>query len=65
MDNNQNLLRNLPAVDRLLHEEVIEDLLTRLPRRIVIEAVQETIASYRDAITGRVGSDSKKEAFDL
>ena len=65
MDDNHNLLRNLPAVDRLLHEEIIDDLLTRLPRRIVLEAVQETIASYRDAITGRTGTESNPEAFDL
>jgi len=62
---NQNLLRNLPAVDRLLHEEVIDNLLMRLPRRIVLEAVQETIASYRDAITEMSGSENNPETIDL
>lgn len=65
MDNKQNLLRNLPAVDSLLHEEAIDNLLTRLPRRIVLEAVQETIASYRDAITGRTDIVNNAEVFDL
>jgi len=61
----QNLLRNLPAVDRLLHEEGIDNLLPRLPRRIVLEAVQETIASYRDAITGMTDTENNTEAMDL
>ncbi len=65
MTENQNLLRNLPAVDRLLHEEVIDNLLMRLPRRIVLEAVQETIASYRDAITEMSGSENNPETIDL
>ncbi len=65
MTENQNLLRNLPAVDRLLHEKVIDNLLMRLPRRIVLEAVQETIASYRDAITEMAGSENNPEAIDL
>lgn len=65
MTENQNLLRNLPAVDRLLHEEVIDNLLMRLPRRIVLEAVQETIASYRNAITEMAGSENNPEAIDL
>lgn len=65
MTEKRNLLRDLPAVDRLLHEEVIDDLLECLPRRIVLEAAQETIASYRDAITGRADADKEPEAFDL
>ena len=65
MTENQNLLRNLPAVDRLLHEKVIDNLLMRLPRRIVLEAVQETIASYRDAITEMSGSENNPETIDL
>ncbi len=65
MTEKQNLLRNLPAVDRLLQEEVIDNLLTRLPRRIVLEAVQDTIASYRDSITGGTGLDLEMEALDL
>ncbi len=65
MDDHQNLLRKLPAVDRLLHEEVLDNLLTFLPRRIVLEAVQETVASYREAITGRAGVSNNPQAFDL
>lgn len=65
MTEKQSLLRSLPAVDRLLHEEVIENLLTRLPRRIVLEAVQQTVASYRDSITGTTDNENNPEAFDL
>jgi len=46
----QSLLRELPAVDRLLHEPQIEEKLRRLPRRLVLQAVKDTIGSYRQKI---------------
>jgi len=44
------LLRELPAVDRLLNEPAVKKTLDQLPRRLVLQAVQETVASYRAAI---------------
>jgi L-seryl-tRNA(Ser) seleniumtransferase len=52
MADNQSLLRELPAVDRLLREPVLEELQGRLPRRLVLQAAQETISGLRDRITG-------------
>ncbi len=52
MSNYQSLLRELPAVDSLLREPLLADLLKRLPRRVVLQAAQDTIASYRQTITG-------------
>ncbi|MDZ4132161.1 MAG: L-seryl-tRNA(Sec) selenium transferase, partial [Dethiobacteria bacterium] len=46
----QKLLRELPAVDRLLREPLLDDLATRLPRRVILQAVQETINLYRNQI---------------
>ncbi len=43
-------LRDLPAVDRLLREPVVVELLERLPRRLVLAAVQETLQGYREKI---------------
>lgn len=51
MPDYQELLRELPAVDRLLKEPAVEDALARMPRRLVLQAVQETVDSYRRAIT--------------
>lgn len=47
VEEKQAVLRNLPAVDRLLQEPAVRDLLERLPRRVVLAAVQETLAGYR------------------
>ena len=47
----QSLLRELPAVDRLLREPLLEDLLQRIPRKIVLQAAQEIISLYRQKIT--------------
>ena len=47
----QSLLRELPAVDRLLREPLLEDLQKRLPRRLVLQAAQDTIALYRNRLT--------------
>lgn len=46
----QALLRELPAVDRLLREPLLEEKLRRLPRRVVLQAAQETIGAYRRKI---------------
>jgi L-seryl-tRNA(Ser) seleniumtransferase len=43
----QNLLRQLPAVDRLLQEPAILEALETLPRRLVLQSIQETLNSCR------------------
>ena len=43
-------LRELPAVDRLLKEPALGELLERLPRKLVLAAVQETLQRYREKI---------------
>jgi L-seryl-tRNA(Ser) seleniumtransferase len=50
MNEYQLLLRELPAVDRLLQEPIVEEALRSLPRRLVLSAVQETIERCRTAI---------------
>ncbi len=66
MSNYQSLLRELPAVDSLLREPFLADLLKRLPRRVVLQAAQDTIASYRQTITGYADADENiPENIDL
>jgi L-seryl-tRNA(Ser) seleniumtransferase len=50
MDEKQALLRELPAVDRLLKEPVMRALAGRCPRILLLEAAQQTIALLRQDI---------------
>ncbi|NLA12022.1 MAG: L-seryl-tRNA(Sec) selenium transferase [Firmicutes bacterium] len=50
MDERSPLLRELPAVDRLLQEPALAGLLEQMPRRLVLAAVQETLQRYRQRI---------------
>ncbi|MEW5786081.1 MAG: L-seryl-tRNA(Sec) selenium transferase [Bacillota bacterium] len=43
----RDVLRELPAVDRLLREPLLVELSERLPRRVILAAVQETVDAYR------------------
>jgi len=52
----QSLLRELPAVDRLLREPQMEEKMRSLPRRLLLQAAQETISSYR-----RIINDIKRQ----
>jgi len=61
----QSLLRELPAVDRLLREPLLADLQKRLPRRVVLQAAQETIDSYRRAITSYGDAEKIPGNIDL
>jgi L-seryl-tRNA(Ser) seleniumtransferase len=45
-------LRDLPAVERILKEPVLRELVQQLPRRIVVEAVQRTLDFWRRKIEG-------------
>lgn len=50
-------LRELPAVDRMLKEPVLKELLGRLPRRLVLTAVHEIVQGYRQRISEGSGRD--------
>jgi L-seryl-tRNA(Ser) seleniumtransferase len=61
----QALLRELPAVDRLLREPLLDDLATRLPRRVILQAVQETINLYRSSINEHKSDPLKLDQLNL
>jgi L-seryl-tRNA(Ser) seleniumtransferase len=44
--------RALPSVDRLLHDPEVVDLLERLPRAVVVDAVRESLAAARTRRAG-------------
>ncbi len=46
----QSLLRNLPAVDKLLHAPVLADLADDIPHALLLEACQSTVESLRQEI---------------
>ncbi|MEA3361795.1 MAG: L-seryl-tRNA(Sec) selenium transferase [Thermodesulfobacteriota bacterium] len=56
MSGQQNLLRTLPAIDRILREEPLRNLSQQLPQETLSHAVQELIASLRQEIleTGQI-----------
>lgn len=60
-----SLLKDLPAVDRLMREAVLDELQQRLPRQIVLQAVQQTIAAYRSKIIESANSGKDTEKIDL
>ncbi len=62
MPDYKSLLRELPAVDRLLREPALEDKLHHLPRRLVLQAAQETIASYRRRLSDYSSLDHPPES---
>ncbi len=62
MPDYKSLLRELPAVDRLLREPPLEEKLSHLPRRLVLQAAQETIASYRRRLSDYSGLDHPPES---
>lgn len=47
MSGQQELLRSLPAVDRVLREEALQDLLTCLPHDVLAAAAQQAVADLR------------------
>lgn len=48
----QEMLRQLPSVDELLHTEAIEDALTQYPRKLVLESVRHVIETKRKQFLG-------------
>ena len=61
----QKLLRQLPAVDRLLHEPAIAEALETLPRRLVLQAIQDTLNSLRLQITGSGPDQELPDMVDI
>ncbi len=60
-----SILRELPAVDRLLKEPALGELLERLPRRLVLAAAQETLQSYRQKIYASSKTGQPVTGLDL
>ncbi len=56
------LLRELPAVDRMLQEPALAGLLEKMPRRLVLAAVQETLQGYRQRIIDHHGAAADSAA---
>lgn len=65
MSKDQSLLRELPAVDRLLREPALEAMQEFLPRRIILKAAQDIIASYRNHLTGNNDQNNRTGDIDL
>jgi L-seryl-tRNA(Ser) seleniumtransferase len=61
----QKLLRQLPAVDRLLHEPAIIKALETLPRRLVLQAIQETLNLFRLQIAGSGADQGLPDLIDI
>ncbi|MBN2427456.1 MAG: L-seryl-tRNA(Sec) selenium transferase [Deltaproteobacteria bacterium] len=62
MDDKQLLLRQLPAVDRILQHSLLLDMETRCPRVLLVEAVKETVAALRKNI---LESQNRESDVDL
>ncbi|WP_102400128.1 L-seryl-tRNA(Sec) selenium transferase [Haloimpatiens massiliensis] len=59
---NRELLRNLPKIDELLKEEIVEKELGSTIRTLVIDALRETIDYYRNLILkGKINNFSKED----
>jgi len=50
MSERHNMLRSLPAIDRILREQTLQDLAMQLPQDILSQSVQEQIAALRHEI---------------
>lgn len=50
MDNHQERLRNLPSVEKVLNETEIIQLLTKIPRRLVLRTVRDYLEKLRKNI---------------
>jgi len=61
----RDLLRQLPAVDRLLREASLEEVLLTLPRRVVLPAVQDVIEQCRREIIDTKEDPSQLQGVDL
>ncbi len=67
MSERHNLLRSLPAIDRILREQVLQELLQQLPQEVLSEAAQDLIATLRQEIleTGNAISPERLQPENL
>ena len=67
MNERQDMLRSLPAIDRVLREKSLQDLSQQLPQEILSQAVQELIASLRQEIleTGETISPERLQPANI
>ncbi len=61
----QSMLRDLPAVDRLLKDDLLVEAMQKHPRRLVLQAVQETINKYRRLISENSSDSALLEKLEL
>ena len=57
----RSMMRNLPAVDRLLSETPLKEIAVRVPHAIIVQAARETL----DELRGRIRDGSTIEPEDL
>jgi L-seryl-tRNA(Ser) seleniumtransferase len=57
----QNLLRELPAVQDLLHDAFLQDVQERVPRALVLKAIQDEIGATRRRILDGKGNGKPKD----
>lgn len=65
MPDNNYYLRELPAVDRLLREPPLMELLENMPRRVVLAAAQETVERYREKLRSAAANRLDLSKLDL
>ncbi len=58
-------MRELPAVDRLLREPVLQELAEIMPRRIIVAAAQKTVESYRLSLQQAAAEGGLPGSIDL
>jgi len=59
----QDALRKLPAVDALLQEPTLQELMQRLGRRIVVEGVRQGLAQAREDLREETGEAPTEEGL--
>ncbi|MDO9534254.1 MAG: hypothetical protein Q7J85_02735, partial [Bacillota bacterium] len=64
MDFRQHHLRLLPAVDKILQENILAEIKTAVPRNLVVEAVQDVITERRFLILEAFSKD-ELELLDI
>ncbi|SHI54977.1 L-seryl-tRNA(Sec) selenium transferase [Malonomonas rubra DSM 5091] len=62
MSGQHELLRSLPAVDRVLRADVLQDLVSRLPQEILTSSAQQAVADLRKRILA--GAEVSAEQLD-
>ena len=61
----RDLLRRLPRIDALVERPAVAELLTRLPRDLVVTAVRDEVEARRQALVGGDGDATLVDAADV